>query len=462
MKKITLILVLVLISVSISLVGFLPTATAETNYDLTQKQEYTLDREIADKILFEFTDSYVDENEELIDMKDRTATSDGEKHAAKYVAKKFYEFGLVSYKTKGDLNETFNQNDYVKDVSFYTSTDGPFISKNVIGMKKSSKQGAKNVYIGAHIDNYYGAPTINNEMNKSTGAYDNGTGVATMLAIAEAIKDLTFDFNIVFIGFGAEEPGYYGSQDFVDNLSASEVEDALLMINLDSIGAGDKLYLYTYEGETYHERFMKQVADKKSVNINSMPKRKDVSYGIQLFDDISYSHVGMESDHRTFYNSDILVANFFSYNLDGLKWKESNSHDNIMHTSKDTYDILNEYYGAVNSDGEKEYLAKMNGVADIVLSSLTATDFEKMLLDSKANLPNLSIWNKKWIYFVIGGSVLLISIGAVMMVYYSQKKKYQDEPITIEETNASDNIEVFGSEFESKPNDKNDDLFDDF
>ena len=51
-------------------------------------------------------------------------------------------------------------------------------------------------------------------------------------------------YTIRFILFSAEEPGCLGSQYYVDNLSQEERDRIACMINIDTIAAGDNMYLY--------------------------------------------------------------------------------------------------------------------------------------------------------------------------------------------------------------------------
>lgn len=466
MRKITLISISIfmLLALSLSFIFVTPIVKAENDYDFVKEQEYKIDRTLADKILQEFSVGYT-KDDVFIDLKDRTAGSEGEKKAAEYLANKFHEYKLTGLNATKGYNETFNKDEYFENFTFtYGMDNKKYSSQNVVGLKKSAKKDAKAIYIGAHIDNYYGFTFGGTEGVKSNGASDNGTGVATMLIIADAIKDLTLDFDVVFVGFGAEEVGYCGSIDFVERLKFDDIENALLMINLDSVAAGDNLYLYTNEKETYHEKYMHKVAGSLNIDLKSMPNKKDVNMGISTFKDIPYTHMGMQSDHSSFYNVGILVANFFAYNMDLFNPKESSEHENIIHTGNDTYEVLNEYYGEKNENGEKQYVAKMNGIADIVLSTMLSTNFETVLTDSKEALPYSSAWNNKWIFFGIGAGVLAIVVIVLILWFKSSRNKNPNEPIIeVEEIKTDDNI--FGGDFgtssneNKKPEDK---IFDDF
>jgi alkaline phosphatase isozyme conversion protein len=105
-------------------------------------------------------------------------------------------------------------------------------SANVVAEK--SGQSARIIIVGAHYDSV--------EVGK--GADDNASGVAVMLAVAEMVKDLQTPYSIRFVAFGAEEAGLYGSNYFVQRMSAAEIQNTVTMINLDSLIAGNTPNVY--------------------------------------------------------------------------------------------------------------------------------------------------------------------------------------------------------------------------
>src|SRR4029453_14966309 len=81
---------------------------------------------------------------------------------------------------------------------------------NVIAESKGGDP--KNVLVvDAHLDAIYGA-----------GMLDNASGSATILDIAEKMKNVTPRNKLRFIWFGGEELGLLGSEYYVDNLSGSD------------------------------------------------------------------------------------------------------------------------------------------------------------------------------------------------------------------------------------------------
>ena len=101
-------------------------------------------------------------------------------------------------------------------------------SQNIIAEKAGTDSGADVVVVGAHYDTH----------RNSQGASDNGTGVASLMVMADEISSLQLAHTVRFIFFGAEEPGLHGSTHYVESLSRSERSEIIVMLNLTSLGSG--------------------------------------------------------------------------------------------------------------------------------------------------------------------------------------------------------------------------------
>ena len=120
-----------------------------------------------------------------------------------------------------------------------TSEDGEAIdSANIIAVKDGDS--SEVIVVGAHYDS----------SDEGLGTDDNGSGVAIMLEAAELVADQSTPYTIYFVAFGAEEAGLLGSDAFVSSLSASEISDIILFVNMDSVSAGDVTYIYSPENES--------------------------------------------------------------------------------------------------------------------------------------------------------------------------------------------------------------------
>ena len=102
-------------------------------------------------------------------------------------------------------------------------------SRNVISELNNDIKGDQVLIIGAHFDT----------TPDSSGANDNGSGVAVVSVVAQELADDEMPFDLRFILFGAEETGLNGSYHYVQELGPHERSRIMAMINIDSVGAGD-------------------------------------------------------------------------------------------------------------------------------------------------------------------------------------------------------------------------------
>ena len=108
-------------------------------------------------------------------------------------------------------------------------------SQNVIAEVDGQPDECGVVVVGAHYDTVAG----------TQGAGDNGTGVVSLLTLAEELVESdsaegdALPYAVRFIFFGVEEIGLYGSKHYVDNLSESERRNVIAMLNFDAMGQGD-------------------------------------------------------------------------------------------------------------------------------------------------------------------------------------------------------------------------------
>jgi len=105
-----------------------------------------------------------------------------------------------------------------------SATDQPVVNLSIQALVKpnapdynviaESKGGDKNhvVVVDAHLDAIYGA-----------GMLDNASGSATILDVAQQLKNVTPTNKLRFIWFGGEELGLLGSQYYVNSLSSNDL-----------------------------------------------------------------------------------------------------------------------------------------------------------------------------------------------------------------------------------------------
>jgi aminopeptidase YwaD len=77
------------------------------------------------------------------------------------------------------------------------------VGRNVIGVQRGSVYPDRYVVVGAHYDSWF------------DGAVDNCSGIASVLSLVDASRDLHPAYTTIYAGWDAEEPGLVGSYDWV-------------------------------------------------------------------------------------------------------------------------------------------------------------------------------------------------------------------------------------------------------
>ncbi|MBB4825978.1 arginine utilization protein RocB [Sporosarcina luteola] len=158
----------------------------------------------------------------------RKTFSNGNEKAGKYIASIYADIGLDSLSGNSYFLE-YEQN----------GVSGNYISnetvQNIVGLIKGTDSD-KAIIISAHFDSL---GSKDGEIYR--GAYDNASGVAALIKIAEKLKRISvensFESNIIFCAFNGEEQLYAGSAAFVKQSLSKSGYKNMYNINIDSIGA---------------------------------------------------------------------------------------------------------------------------------------------------------------------------------------------------------------------------------
>lgn len=141
--------------------------------------------------------------------------------------------------SKGAL--TLTKDNFDIDIEFHKTS----VSHNVIGNLyiDNYNNETKTIILGAHFDSA-----------SSPGASDNASGVSVVLEVAKLLSSYEIrnllKYNIKFLAFGSEELGLLGSQAFVELLKSEDgVSNIQAMINLDMVGVGDCINVFTANKE---------------------------------------------------------------------------------------------------------------------------------------------------------------------------------------------------------------------
>ncbi len=156
---------------------------------------------------------------------------------ADYVRQQFAEMGYES-----DIR-TF-QSRFI-----YTSRNETKNWHNVTGstvIAAHEGNASQQIIILAHLDTY--APMSDSDVDSNLGGLtlqgmdDNAAGVGVMLELADRLKNIPTQYSVRFIATSGEEEGRLGAENVLNRMSEKEKKNTLLVINLDNLVVGDKLY----------------------------------------------------------------------------------------------------------------------------------------------------------------------------------------------------------------------------
>jgi len=249
---------------------------------------------------------------ELAKLKGRAAGSSYEKEAATVLARKFVDLDLEPM--PNDKNFYFQTFKVPKRTTYRSGERlrfrgvGPAAnpSQNVLGFLPGNSQD-KVLIFTAHYD---GQGINNNQVYES--ANDNLSGIYVLLNIAEALKSrLNRNISYLFVAFGSEEIGLYGSEYFVHNLPIAK-DSIIGVINCDTVSSEKENMLI----EAFNKNQLVTEVEKALTNYN---------FSVRL--DLSELRT---SDHYHFASAGINALTIAAND-----WLEGN------HTPGDTYEKLN-------------------------------------------------------------------------------------------------------------------------
>lgn len=153
------------------------------------------------------------------------------------------------------LRQQFAKMGYQSDIRtfhsryVYTAKNNRQNWHNVIGSTVIAAHEGKSqqqIIVMAHLDTY--APQNDGDVENNLGGLtlqgidDNAMGLGVMLELAERLKDVPTEYGIRFVATSGEEEGKLGAENLLKRMSAAEKKNTLLVINLDNLVVGDKLY----------------------------------------------------------------------------------------------------------------------------------------------------------------------------------------------------------------------------
>lgn len=246
----------------------------------------------------------------------RPMGSEAEARAAEYIAAALRDWGY----------------DVEMQVFEFDIGEGAATSRNVIATRPGD---GSPVIIGAHFDS----------VDAGTGAGDNASGVAVMLAVAEALRDVDLAHPVVFIAFGAEEGGLFGSDAYVDRLG-DEAGDIRAMLNINSVGVGTSIYVYAGAVITWPPGDAEPEIDGGPVWVRdlALDLAAEMNMDVSTTPDGPWNgFIGDWSDHYPFVEAGVPVAYFEAWLWDGDVdpwWGQETPEGDVMHTRADVYEAV--------------------------------------------------------------------------------------------------------------------------
>ncbi|OBR68090.1 hypothetical protein A7K91_07695 [Paenibacillus oryzae] len=293
---------------------------------------------------------------------------------------------------RGYIVEEFEKLGYTVEVQPF-NYGGSSSSANVIATKAG--QSPREIVVGAHYD----------ATGHGKGTDDNASGVSVMLEAAAALNDAVTPYTIKFVAFGAEEVGMRGSKYYVNQLTESEKRNIAGMINLDSLAAGDFMYIYGSAGKGGFIRDLGlDIVNRLGLDVITNPGYPGFPAGT----------TGDWSDHDPFDKAGIPYAYLEATNWDiGDNEGETQTAANgsYWHTAKDTLEsISTDYPGRIEQHLSTfsillrnillEVIEPFNEpTGEIILSYNKASITEKRTIDFEFDLPlNTTLDDIEWSY----------------------------------------------------------------
>lgn len=161
------------------------------------------------------------------DMQGRAPGTPGSEKARAYILSRFAQIGL------SPIGDTFEQ------PFSYAKRDGATVqATNLVARIRGTEGGGKAMVVSAHYD-HLGV----RDGRIYNGADDNASGVAGLLAVAEAFKEKPPKHDVILAVVDAEEGGLRGAKAFVANPPVP-LASIVLNVNFDMLSKNAKNELY--------------------------------------------------------------------------------------------------------------------------------------------------------------------------------------------------------------------------
>ncbi|MCM1367226.1 MAG: M28 family peptidase [Roseburia sp.] len=364
----------------------------------------------------------------------RTTYTDGERRAAEYLNEQLVGYG---YDDVGIREFSVSESAEIDGVTQEKRVN----SRNVVAVYSSGDGDArKNVILCAYYDNRYSQPFSGAVGGfGASAALSNGTGVATLLEIAEYLQSekpaLDFDVTIAFLGASALSD--IGAQRLYNDMTSKQREATVLVVELQRVGA-EHIYAFSDARKTERETFFDGISADNGLDIYKVTQKSPVITGMSALNGVPYFQWAHSGVFPVFFNAGIPTLNVV-----GADWETNNLTDNdtVSFTENDTLKNL--------KDSNPEYADSMATAATLVIEAMKNDGFLTAMQYDVDNFPNTDVLEKEWIWYVVVLGVLAVAIVAMYIVFGRLTKKY---PMTVPQPKKM-KMAVFGMDYEDKNSD---------
>lgn len=326
----------------------------------------------------QLSETIIDIINEFVVFDERLPGSDDEEKAGDYI---------ISY-----LNENTNCSPYsdsyitdgIQSFKFTSIFDGNYYSsRNIIYNIPATNSTDKKVILCCNYDAYafkY-ASYDTTSLVSTEGVNQSAGSVATLLALAKQLSNMSFEYNIEFIFFGAGTSNNAGSKFYTDGISNEDASNILLAINLDTIAVGKNLYFYIDEFSTDLNEFSSNLfkTNKTGVSEISLTNLGKVLLSSSNELGLKYTHIAQNSNNFNLMKVGILTMNIFAGDYDSgvsIGRNEFTGQEPITFTDYDNVDYI------TTNIGESSIFDNLNKVYNSVISLLTSSGFVEVCENS--------------------------------------------------------------------------------
>ena len=338
---------------------------------------------------------------------------------------------LVNMMSANSSFTNLGEDSGLQTFSFISQNGSLKKSQNVVFVKDNA-QTDKKIILSANYDVF-----CNTDNEVSQGANASVASVATLLDVASRLNEKEFGFDIEIVFFGASTCDFAGSKFFASGLTNKDIENIVLMCSLDNLVAGDYLYAYTGEGDENTFLFVEELSKKLNIDLNKLNPIFSLSETLSSNQNLSYTHVGMNSDCSNFSRLGVHTLYLFSGNnssLFAMGGNESEKNKNITNTKEDNFDTIKTLY--------PNYIQTMSNVSNLLVKVLSANNVIEYFsaYSSKIAL----VWtDARLVYFLMFAIIILVWCGFKITYGILFKRAYNL-------SKSKPNIEVLYSKFSAE------------